>query len=125
MIGLLEELRRPSTTVNNAKEQRQDDVADVHQLRGCLLEIEAYPSQTGAVLTPKHSITLKRLCKIGSNYQRRLSQFGYFKMIFYFTSLPSSQRVTLPQVLAKILKPVLTRNPQPCTVLNATESPGR
>ncbi|OMJ81595.1 hypothetical protein SteCoe_17904 [Stentor coeruleus] len=61
-------------------------------------------THTGTIINPKHSIVLNRLSKVGNNYQRRLGQFTFFKMILHIKSLPFGQKVTLPQVIAKILK---------------------
>ena len=62
-------------------------------------------TSTGKVINPKHAIVTKRICKVGSNYQKRLVQFSFFKLILYFKGLSFGQKLTLPQALAKILKP--------------------
>ena len=58
-------------------------------------------THTERLINPKHSIVIARLSKVGKNYQKRLSQFGFFKLILYLKGLPFGQRVTLPQMLAK------------------------
>jgi hypothetical protein len=62
-------------------------------------------TKTGNPINPKHSIVIKRLTKVGMNYQKRLAQFAFFKFILFYKSLPFGQKLTLPQALAKILKP--------------------
>ena len=62
-------------------------------------------TKTGNAINPKHSIVIKRLSKVGTNYQTRLAQFAFFKFILYYKGLPFGQKLTLPQALAKILKP--------------------
>ena len=67
---------------------------------------------TGKVINPKHSIVSNRICKICMSYQKRLTQFAYFKLLLHFKSLPHGQKLTLPQALAKLLKPSSSQIPE-------------
>ena len=62
-------------------------------------------TKTGNPINPKHSVVVKRLCKVGSNYQTRLSQFALFKLILHYKTSAFGHKLTLPQALMKILKP--------------------
>ena len=59
-------------------------------------------SRTGFQLVPLHSIAFKRFIAAGVNYQRRLSQYSFYKIVLYYKSINFIGKMSFPQAMAHI-----------------------
>ena len=61
-------------------------------------------SSTGTQLNPKHSLIFKRIILIGTNYQKRLEQFSFYKLALYYKAASYGTRMSIPQTVAHLNK---------------------
>ncbi|OMJ93792.1 hypothetical protein SteCoe_3113 [Stentor coeruleus] len=55
----------------------------------------------GYHVTPKHSLAFKRFILSGTNYQKRLVQYSYYKISLYFRAMLSRGKTRLPQTIVQ------------------------
>ncbi|OMJ76392.1 hypothetical protein SteCoe_24260 [Stentor coeruleus] len=58
----------------------------------------------GYHVTPKHSLAFKRFILSGTNYQKRLVQYSFYKISLYFRAMLSGGKMSLPQAIAQFSK---------------------
>jgi hypothetical protein len=71
---------------------------------GALWRWKTIVTKTNFHVTPKHSLAFKRFILTGTNYQKRLVQFSFYKVALYFRAMLSGGKLSLPQAIAHMNK---------------------
>ena len=71
---------------------------------GALWRWKTIITKTNYHVTPKHSLAFKRFILSGTNYQKRLVQFSFYKISLYFRAMLSGGKLSLPQAIAHMNK---------------------
>jgi regulator of replication initiation timing len=61
-------------------------------------------SRTGFQLMPKHSLAFKKMILIGTNYQKRLEQFSFYKLALWYKNMTYGHKIKIPEMVNMLNK---------------------
>lgn len=61
-------------------------------------------SKTGFQLMPKHSLAFKKMILIGTNYQKRLEQFSFYKLALWYKNMTYGHKMKIPEMVSILNK---------------------